>query len=354
VILYTGAGTQSGALNALVRGLAGCFRRQELYVALTIVALCTTVQLRSGQFLSMNNVVDIIVSMIVPAMFGLCALIVIVSGGIDVSFTAVASLSMFATTKILLSTGYNGSVFWAFAMSALLGLILGAVNGAIIAFFNLPTLIVTLGTQGVFMGILQGALNAQEIADVPQAIFDFGNSRLFVATNPTSGLSSNLSSSVLILIGLILVTFFLLRYTIWGRGVYAIGGDAAAAVRAGFPVKWIKFSIYCLVGLIAGIAGLTRVCMMQNCQPTNLIGMELLVIASVVLGGVSITGGSGTITGMLFGTALITIMSNSLLLLGIRSYWQNFFTGLLIIVGTGISALQLVASHKRLPRIMDT
>jgi simple sugar transport system permease protein len=339
--------------TASARGLARLSRRYELYAALTIVALCALVQLRSGQFLSANNLVDIVVSMIVPAMFGMCALIVIVSGGIDVSFTAVASLSMFATTKILLSSGFSGGVFWAFAFSALFGLILGAFNGAIIALFNLPTLIVTLGTQSVFMGILQGALNAQEIADVPKAIFDFGNARLFVATNAVSGLTSNLSSSVLILFGVVVLTFFLLRYTIWGRGVYAIGGDPVSAVRAGFPVKWIKFSIYCLVGLMAGIAGMTRVCMMQNCQPTNLIGMELLVIASVVLGGASITGGSGTITGVLLGTALITIMSNSLLLLGIPSYWQNFFTGLLIIVGTGISAFQVLARRNRLPKILD-
>jgi len=321
----------------------------EFYVFLAIVSLSLIIQARSGQFFTLNNIVDLMVSFIVPAIFAMCELIVIISGGMDVSFPAVASLSMFATTKILLSMDYTGNVFFAFLLSGSFGLIMGAINGALISIFNLPALIVTLGTQSIFMGILQGALNAQEIAEIPKVMFDFGNAKLFVAINPLNGLKSNMSSSILILFAVVIITYVFLHFTMWGRGVYAIGGDSNSAIRAGFKVKQIKFSIYCFVGIVAGIAGMTRVCMMQNCQPNNLIGMEMTVIAAVVLGGTSVKGGSGTIIGALLGTFLLTIISNSLLLLSIPTYWQSFFTGLIIIIGTGVTSFQLILSSHRLP-----
>lgn len=328
-------------------------QKNETYIFLTFVVLSLLVQFRSGQFFTVNNVVDILVSMIVPGMFGMCVLVVIVSGGIDISFPALASLCMFATTKILLMMNFTGSVLWAFVIAALFGLVLGAFNGMLISFLNLPTLIITLGTSSIFIGVMQGVLNAQEIYILPKPMQDFGNAKLFVAANKVSGLTSNMSSTVLIFIGIVVITALILRYTMLGRGIYAIGGDVNSAVRAGFDVKRIKFFIYCFVGVIAGIDGMTRTIMIGNCLPTNLLGTEMTVIAAVVLGGISITGGSGTITGALLGTALITIMSNSLLLLGIPTYWQSFFTGLLIITGIGISSFQVIRSKNKLPGITD-
>lgn len=329
------------------------FRKNEMYVFLTIVVLCVIVELRSGQFFSANNIVDIVVSMIVPAMFSMCALVVIVSGGIDVSFPALASLCMYTTTKMLIASNFTGNILWAFAISAFLGLVLGAFNGVLISLFNLPTLIITLGTSSVFVGIMQGVLGAQEIYILPKSFQHFGNAKLFVATNKASGLTSNMSSTVLIFIGIVVITAIILRYTMLGRGIYAIGGDVNSAMRAGFNVKRIKFFIYCFVGAIAGVAGLTRGIMIGNCLPTNLLGLEMTIIAAVVLGGTSITGGSGSITGALLGTVLMTIMSNSLLLLGIPTYWQSFFTGLLIIIGIGISSFQVIRAKNKLPGITD-
>ena len=126
-----------------------------------------------------------------------------------------------------------------------------------------------------------------------------------------------------------------------GRGIYALGGDEISAKRAGFNVFGIKLFIYSYVGLIAGIGGIARASMMRNCHPTNLLGMEMTVIAAVVLGGTRVTGGLGTLTGTMLGMALMTIMSNSLIMLGIPTYWQKVFTGLIIIIGTGVSAYQV-------------
>ncbi|MGI6777716.1 MAG: ABC transporter permease [Acetivibrionales bacterium] len=323
------------------------FKRTELYIFFTIILLSILIQVRSGQFLTGNNLVDLTRSMIIPAMFAIGAQMVIVSGGIDVSFTAVASLAMYVTTRVLLDMDYQGSVLLAYVMGAGLGLLMGALNAILIARFKFPTLIVTLGTSSIFTGVMQGVLGAHELP-IADPMTAHGKAKLFSAYNPELGLSSDMPVTILLLAGLLLIALFIMRYTMLGRGIYAVGGDEVSAKRAGFNVFAIHIFIYCFVGLLAGITGIARACMMLNCHPTNMMGMELTVIAAVVLGGTRVTGGSGTLTGTMLGVALMTIMSNSLILIGIPTYWQKVFTGAIILIGTGVSAYQILQSKKRL------
>ena len=209
----------------------------EFWVFLVVVALALIIQVRSGQFFTANNLVDLAGAMVVPGLFAVAAHLVLVSGGIDVSF--------------------------------------------------------------------------------------------------------------LLLVAVVAAAFFLTRYTMFGRGILAIGGDEAAAARAGFSVAGTKFWLYVIVGIIAAMAGMVRTCSMGQMHPTNLLGMEMMVIAAVVLGGTAITGGKGSLTGVMLGTLLIVIVQNSMILTGIPTIWQNFALGLLIIVGTGISAVQVARSRGR-------
>jgi len=112
-------------------------------------------------------------------------------------------------------------------------------------------------------------------------------------------------------------------------------------------VRRIKFWLYVMAGVVAAIAGLVRTSSMGQMHPTNLLGMEIMVIAAVVLGGTAITGGTGTLTGVMLGTLLIVIVQNSMILIGIPTYWQRVALGVLIIVGTGISAVQLTRRRRR-------
>jgi simple sugar transport system permease protein len=132
-----------------------------------------------------------------------------------------------------------------------------------------------------------------------------------------------------------------------GRGIYAIGGDEAAAERAGFNVRAIKMFLYCLVGALAGVTGIVRISMIDYADPSSMLGMELTVIAAVVLGGTRVTGGMGTLTGTILGVALMTILENSLILLGIPTYWSRAFTGAIIIIGTGVTARQIGLTRRR-------
>ena len=321
-------------------------RSNEFYVFLLIVVLSIIIQIRSGQFYTANNLVDLANAMVVPGLFAVGAFMVIVSGGIDVSFPALASLAVYATTRFLVDNHVNGPLLIPFIMVIVLGAVLGAFNGLFTARFALPTLIITLGTSSFFSGVMQGALNSVQIPKLPTSMAAFGKSTLFVAKNPVSGLTSNMPVAFLILVAVVAIAFFLLRYTMFGRGIYAIGGDPQAAARAGFKVKQIKFLLYVLVGVIAAVAGLIRTCMMGQMHPTNLLGMEMMVIAAVVLGGTAITGGTGSLTGAMLGTALIVIVQNSMILLGISTFWQQFSLGVLIIVGTGVSAYQVTKTRR--------
>jgi simple sugar transport system permease protein len=330
-------------------------KKNEFYILLTIVALCLLIELRSGQFFTGNNIIDILRSLVIPGMFSVGAFIVLVSGGIDVSFPALASLVSYATSKMLVDMGFEGPVIVPYLIGIAMGIALGALNGLFISIFRLPALIVTLGTQSVYRGIMQGVLNSVQISEdmLPPSMPRFGYSSLFTGVNPETGLTSEMPTTFIIFIVVVIGVAIFLRYTMSGRGIFAIGGDETSAIRAGFRVKLIKFMIYCFVGALAGAAGITRVCMMKMCHPTNLLGMEMTVIAAVVLGGTSITGGTGTIWGAMLGILLLTIVQNSLILLGIPTFWQELFTGTLILLGTGISAYRAIRDSRKLPGLRD-
>lgn len=330
------------------RKFRGIFSHVEFYLFLTICAFVALVQIRSGQFFTPNNLVDMARSMIIPAMFAIGCQTVMISGGIDVSFPVLASLSSYIVSKNLLQIGYSGSMVPVYLFGMVLGLAMGAFNGLIIAKFNFIPFIVTLGSSSVFLGILLGALKATLI-EVPPAMFAHGKAKLFSGVNVARGLSSDMPVTIIILLILLLVMFLIRRYTMFGRSIYAIGGNEVAARRAGFPVKRTIFIIYAIAGACAGIAGIAYMSMALFCSPTNLVGSELTVIAAVVLGGTSMSGGKGTLLGAMLGVALITIMQNSLIMIGVSSYWQSVVTGVVIIIGTSVTSYQQMSNKKISP-----
>ena len=139
----------------------------------------------------------------------------------------------------------------------------------------------------------------------------------------------------------------MLKSTMFGRGIYAIGGDPEAARRAGFPVVRIQIVLYVLVGMMAAIGGVMNVILSRNANPQDLVGNELDIIAAVVLGGASIFGGRGSVLGTVLGVLLVQLINNSLLLMGVPTAWQRAAVGLLLIVGVGIQALSARRASRR-------
>ncbi|AIF50197.1 ABC-type transporter, integral membrane subunit [Pelosinus sp. UFO1] len=317
----------------------------EFYVALIILLLCMAIQVKSGQFFTGNNLVDVVRAFLVPAMFCIGEMFIIITGGVDVSFPAIASLSMFVVCSQLEDVASNPLVFFGVAM--FIGLMVGILNGVIIARFKFPALIVTLGTSSICFGIMQGVFKSREYP-LCAPLKELGEMKLFSATNPVSGLTSNMPIGFILMILLIFLGWFILNRTMLGRGIYAIGGDVKAAQRAGFNVFGILLFIYAFSGCMAGLIGILRSTMLLAVHPNNLEGMEMTVIAACVLGGVRMTGGKGSVLGAMLGMALLTIVDNSLILLGISTVWQKVFTGAIIIIGTAASAIQAKRNERKL------
>ncbi len=323
------------------------YTRNEFYTAALILVLAVFIELRSGLFFTSNNILDILRAMIVPGMLGLSEYIVMVSGGCDVSFPYSAALSMYSTIILLKAVDFMGNVMIAFLLSCLFGIVIGMVNGLIIMRYRFPVLIVTLATCSICQGILFGILNAHEIPAIPQPIQSLAKSMLIRTYSEKAQMAGSLPLVFLVFFILTAAVWFLMRRTAMGRSIFAVGGDVGSAERIGIKVNYVYMFIYGFAGFIAGLTGMTRVVLMDTCHPNTFSGMDMTVIAAVILGGTKVTGGSGSITGVMLGTLLFVIVNNSLQLMGIPNYWQKFFLGVLIVLGTGIAAFQVSRKRKK-------
>lgn len=314
------------------------FRRNETLVAVTIIVLSLLIGLNNPTFFTVGNAFDLLRSVIVMGIFAMGVLIVIVSGGIDVSFAAIGVFALYATVRLVKAYAPDSPIWVAFILAALIGLGLGLINAFFIAQFKLPTLIVTLGTLSMFHGFLLFAIGNQIIRDVPPAMTDFARSALMRI--PLARGTANLHPAILITVAVTVFVWWLLKYTMLGRSIYALGGARDAAERAGFNVPRIQYFIYAFVGVLSGIAGMTFGSLARQANPQDLVGMELNVIAAVVLGGAQLTGGRGTVIGTVLGVILVVIANNSLILIGVPTVWQRVVIGLIILIGTGLPAIR--------------
>lgn len=317
-------------------------RRTEFYIFLVLIVMLAAIGIISkGALFEPTQVVTILRAMVVDGMFAMCCLVVMVSGGFDLSFPAIAALAYSLATTICLKNGWcQTNPIMGFLLATAIGFILGMFNGWIISNFKLNTMIVTLATQTFFTGLSMGLLELKEITStLPQGFKDLGKSYLFEVYN-SAGLRSTMTTMFLFFVALCLVTSFVLNRTMFGRALYAIGGNEVSAERAGYNVKRTKFLLYSVVGAVAGFTGMIRVCMASQSIPKALVGKEMTIIPAVILGGASIFGGEGTVFGTVCAVAIITVVSNSMLLIGIDTYWQDFFNGLVILIGITVSALQ--------------
>lgn len=330
-------------------GLRRMVRKNEFYVFCTIIVICFVITLldQSGKFFSVGNLIDVMQSMIVPLTFSMGAMIVIISGGIDVSFPGIAAFASYAVLKYLSEAGYEGTVLLPLLLAGLVGMALGSINAALISFFRLPTLIVTLGTQSVFFSVITTFIGEKQISQhmMPKGVVDFG--KTYLLDVQSGNLAFKLPIAILVALAIVIAVFVILRYTMIGRGIFAIGGDRDSAQRCGFNVRRIEFFIYMTAGFIAGIAGMLHSSIVRISYPYDLFGVELTVIAMVVLGGTMITGGRGSVFGTILGVLIVTIINTSLILIGVPGKWMTAVTGLMILIGTGVTSYQQLRSGNK-------
>ncbi len=315
------------------------FARNEVLVAAVILAFCVLAAFSDPRFLSIATLTDLLRSGIVLSIFAVGAMLVLVSGGIDVSFTAIAAFTMYVIAMML-----NAVMPWmpwwgALAIGIGIGAGLGAINAVLIAGFGLPTLIVTLGTLSVFRGFMLTFVGQKQITTLPPGMREFGRMMMIRGTN-ADGSFYSLHAAFLFSVAAVVLTWAILHRTMLGRAIFAIGGSVESARRIGVKVRTTQAFVYVYVGALAGLAGIIHASMARVANPFDLVGLELSVIAAVVLGGARLAGGYGTLTGTLLGVALIVLVRNSLIVIGIPNTWQSVTIGVLILLGTGLPAWQ--------------
>lgn len=326
-------------------------QKQELILLAIIIVVGCVIGAINPVFFSAPSLLDIVCNMTIDGIFAFAVMLGIIIGGIDVSFPAVAVCSMYLTTRVAVATDYQGPLVFLFLMSAGIGLVLGLINGVIITRFKLPAFIVTLGTSNLFYGLLISLVGGAQVNRLAAPMEAFSKLSLFKVSSATG--TTAIPATILFMVLMMAITAFILHRTMLGRMIYAIGGDSDSARKVGFPVNRITIFVYAYIGLVAGLAGLCHTIQVRACYPTDLMGGEMLIIAAVVLGGTNISGGRGTVSGTFLGLFLITMIKSNLIMVGVPSVWQNFVVGLMIVVGTGISAYQVLRDKRRLAPIIE-
>lgn len=316
-------------------------RRNETLLILCIVVLCVIISLINSAFLSENTLFETLKACVVTAIVAIGVGLVMINGGIDLSCMSIAIFSAYSATKIFVALEWEGPVILLFLLAMAIGALLGLLNALFIAFFRIPIFIATLCSGVIYKGIMLEYIGNIYVtpANMPDSALAFSKATVW----------GGLHISVFIMIGLLLLTYVLLRYTTMGRGVYALGGAPVSASRIGFKVNRLNIGIYSYAGIMYAIGGVVYVCNSRLADPYDMIGTELTVIAAVVLGGVSITGGKGGVPGLFLGTLLAVLIKNNLILIGISSDWQMFVFGAVFILAIALQAYnQTKAQAKRL------
>lgn len=313
-------------------------QQPETYLAMLIALLCIGISLANPAFLTAENIFGFLKSYAMIGIMAVGTLFVLILGGTpDVSFTAIAQVAEYAVVAITLAWG--GNIYVAFLLAIAVGMLLGLINGLLVHYLRVPTVIITIATFNIYFGLMYVITQGKLINDIPQFYKDFGNVLLFPAQSSTGG-TYGLSLMPLLWLACLLLGWFILRKTRLGRGIFALGGNEIAAQRVGIRVMFTRLFVFGFVGFLSGIAAIVHVAIVQSVVPNIIVGKELDVIAAVVVGGASVFGGRGTIIGAFLGCLLFAILNNGLTLMSISSYWYNIAIGVVIITAISISALQ--------------
>ncbi len=310
--------------------LAMLMSKQAFWVFLAVIAACIFLSFATNSFATPNNVFNITRNFTFVAVVALGMTIVIITGGIDLSVGSVLCLCSMVLGEVM-HAGYSIEV--GIAASLLVALAIGAFNGVLIAYLGIPPFVVTLGMLSI-------ARSLAMVASDNTVVFQFGPDQAKILYLGGGAYVFGIANPVIYMLLLALITGFVLRWTRFGRYVYAIGGNERAATLTGVPVRRIKVAVYMISALSAGIAGIIETGWL-GAVTTNLgNGMELQVIAAAVIGGANLAGGIGTAFGALIGSALIEVIRNSLGLLGIGAFWQGTFVGAFIIIAVSFERIR--------------
>ncbi|HEV8697226.1 MAG TPA: ABC transporter permease [Candidatus Limnocylindrales bacterium] len=325
------------------RVLGAAARQRELSLLLVLLLMGALVAIRAPQVLSATNLTDVSVLAAIIAIVAVGEAMVVITRNVDLSVEAIVGLVAFAVAAALSNHLLPTTAAIVFGIG--LGLVLGMINGVIVAVFRVPSIVATLGTLSVYRGIdfLIAGGKQVTLTGLPSGY-----------TNAARATLVGIPIFVLIAVVIVAVCAVVLRQTRFGRSVYAVGSNPEAAEILGIRTRLVTFVVFTVCGLLSGIAGVMWGILFGTINATAATGVTLQVVAAVVVGGVNIFGGSGTVVGAALGALFLGFISNALILLRLSQFWLQALYGLVILIAVALDAVLLrrfqrsaVASRRR-------
>ncbi len=296
----------------------------ELVLVISLSALVALFAVKSPVFLSGINLRNILLSVAVLGLLAAPQTMLVISANVDLSVGSLAALSGI----LMAHYAENGSLALGVGVALFVGLLAGAVNGWLVTGLGVNALIVTLGGFSIFRGLAKVISNGQTIR-----IEGFR----WLGTSDILGVPTQ----VVILLVVVLLSGLMMKYTVFGRSIYALGSNPQAARLAGIRVKRNVFILFVATGFAAAFGGLILTSQLRAASGNAALGLELSVVAAVVLGGASLEGGRGSILGALLGVCIIGTLNNGLTLINVSSFWQDIARGAVLVTAVGVDQLRL-------------
>ncbi len=333
-MLDTGSASRPSGIDAAISHqthsrISRMLGQQAFWVFVAAVLACLVLSVVTETFATPQNLFNVTRNFAFVGIVALGMTVVIISGGIDLSVGSVLCLSAMV---LAISMNAGNSLLFSATLAIAASLLVGLINGVLIAYLRIPSFVVTLGMLSI-------ARSAAMVLSNNKMVFQFGpdeNLLFWLGGGSTFGIAN----PVIALAIFAVMTGFLLRWTRWGTHIFAIGANEKAATLTGIAVKRTKVSVYMFSALMAGIAGVLEAGWLGGVTTNLGQSMELSVIAATVIGGANLLGGYGTVFGSVVGAALIEVIRNSLILLGISTFWQGAFVGGAIVLAVAFDRIR--------------
>ncbi|WP_085522991.1 ABC transporter permease [Tuberibacillus sp. Marseille-P3662] len=318
-------------------------KQKEVSILAIIILISIILTVVNPVFLTMGNILDIIEGNVVIGILAIGMTLIIITSDIDVSVAALTTAVAVIIGNLFAYLPDSWiSVVILFLVAPLCGLVLGFINGFLVSKIEIPAIVVTLGTLNIMSGIVLYITNGRYLnsTNFPDAFLAFAGFKLL-----------GIPILIYLLAIVAIATWYILKHTQIGRSILAVGGNTQSSVRVGIDYKKVKLFVFSYMGFLAGIAAIAQTTYTKAVDPNGLAGLELTVIAAVVVGGANIHGGSGSIHGTLLGVLLLAIVENGMILAHINTYWQKVVTGAIIVFAVSYDHWNYKRSQEKLAKV---
>lgn len=309
---------------------------REASLLIVLIILCAAITMKSPSFMTFKSITDMLKNNVVIMIMAVGMLGVLLVGGIDISVASVLGFTGMII-GMLVKYGIVTSTPLLFLIAIGIGLLCGCITGMVIAYGKVLPIIATMGFMYIYRGLAYVISNSEWAS--AENLGDFKNFAL--------GKILGIQNVIWVMILIYVIFFVVMKWTKLGRTVYAVGSNREAAAISGINTRRVEVMVYAVMGLLAGLSGALAVSIYASAQPNMLYGKEMDVIAACVIGGVSMSGGRGSVAGAFLGSLILAIIAKALPLIGIESIAQNTVKGFIIMIVIILNVLAQRAMNKR-------